>query len=112
MVVADSGGCPTEGYSKRDFGICTRTEATGPGRRGGGGISRERTTTSACRIQGSVIRDRQHSGEQKTLWREDARLICWDRDEVCPGGQIIPCGGTTGRICIQVRRRDMTWKEL
>ena len=41
----------------------------------GGGISREQTTVSDGRRQGSGIGDRWRSGERRNLWRDDTELL-------------------------------------
>ena len=113
VVMVDGSGLPTEGYAKIDLGRYTGAEAMGIRKEWWEGkLSGSRQRKSDGRIRGRGIGYGQRSCEWRTLWRENAGSVCWDRDGGRPGGRMIPCGGGTGGVVGQGRRRNLPQGEV
>ena len=55
----------------------------------------------------SIIGDRQLSGEQNILWRDDTGAVCWDGYGEHPGGRMILFRGKMGGVRGQGRKRTL-----
>ena len=50
--------------------------------------------------------------ERRSLWRYDVGSVYWEKYDGLTGGRMIPCGGATGSVDRQGRRRNLPQREV